>query len=255
MDWLFPHLTTIQITSVLLIALGGGFVKGMVGFAMPLIMISGMTTFIDPELALAGLILPTLLTNTFQGLRQGPRAAWVSVKAFKVFLLVGAVTLLSAAQMVTLLPDKAKLLMIGIPVVFFALLQLSGTKFSLPGRNKWIEAFVGGFAGILGGLSGIWGPPTVAYLTALHTPKYEQMRIQGVIYALGALALVGGHIGSGVLRADTWPFSAALILPGLLGMWLGGKVMNRIDQTAFRRATLVVLLLTGANLIRRSFFA
>jgi hypothetical protein len=37
-------------------------------------------------------------------------------------------------------------------------------------------------------------------------------------------------------------------------MWLGGRVMDRIDQAVFRRATLLVLLLAGLNLIRRALF-
>jgi len=52
----------------LLVGLVAGVVKGMVGFAMPMIMISGMSSFISPELALAGLILPTLSTNGWQAL-------------------------------------------------------------------------------------------------------------------------------------------------------------------------------------------
>ncbi|MGJ8547095.1 MAG: sulfite exporter TauE/SafE family protein [Sulfitobacter sp.] len=254
MNWLFPLFTPEEILLALLVALCGGFVKGVVGFAMPLIMVSGLTTFIAPELALAGLILPTVMTNAFQALRQGPRAAMGSIKRFRVFLLCGGVTLVISAQMVRVLPDQLMLLIIGVPVVFFALLQLTGKIFTLRQPSARIEAGVGAFAGALGGVSGIWGPPTVAYLTALNTPKHDQMRVQGVIYGLGAVALLLAHLGSGVLRSETLPFSLAMIPPALLGMWLGGKVMNRFDQTAFRRATLMVLLVAGANLIRRAVF-
>ena len=107
-------------------------------------------------------------------------------------------------------------------------------------------------AGFLGGISGIWGPPTVMYLTALGTQKHEQMRAQGVIYGLGAVSLVGAHIGSGVLNAATWPLSAAMIVPALIGMFCGRQVMDRIDQVVFRRATLFVLLVAGLNLMRRA---
>lgn len=252
MDALFPFLTSAQLILALCIAVAGGFVKGVVGFAMPLVLISGLTTFISPELALAGLILPTLVGNVMQSLRQGPSAAWESIKLFRVFLITGAITLVIAAQFVRVVPDHVLELMIGVPVVFFVALQLTGYRFRLTRRTAASEAAIGGFAGVMGGMSGVWGPPTVAYLTALDTPKYDQMRIQGVIYGLGSAALVGAHIGSGVLRAETWPFSAALILPAVLGMWIGGKVTDRIDQNLFRRATLFVLLVAGANLIRRA---
>ncbi len=77
------------------------------------------------------------------------------------------------------------------------------------------------------------------------------MRVQGVIYGLGAVALLFAHFGSGVLRAETVPFSIAMILPALIGMWLGSQIMDRIDQASFRKATLAILLVAGANLVRR----
>ena len=44
-------------------ALLAGTVKGAVGFAMPMVMISGLSSLMAPELALAALILPTLLCS------------------------------------------------------------------------------------------------------------------------------------------------------------------------------------------------
>lgn len=254
MDSIFALVSVSEFLFALAIAVLAGFVKGVVGFAMPLVLISGLTTFMSPELALAGLILPTLVSNAMQALRQGFAAAWESIVRFRVFLLVGGITLFASAQMVRLVSDRAMLLIIGTPVVLFALLQLSGYRFKGVRKTPALEASVGGFAGLIGGVSGIWGPPTVAYLTALETAKRDQMRIQGVIYGLGAVALMGAHIGSGVLRAETAPFSATLVIPAALGMWIGGLVSDRFDQDTFRRATLFVLLLAGLNLLRRAFF-
>lgn len=247
-DLLSPHLWAIAIS----IAVLGGFVKGVVGFAMPMVVISGLSSFIDPELALAGLILPTLFANGTQALRQGIAPAWASAQRFWVYLLVGGLVLIASAQLVRVLPISVLLGIIGVPVTLFAVMQLAGWRFSLQRQRKDVEAGIGAFAGFLGGMSGIWGPPTVLYLTALGTEKAEQMRVQGVIYGSGAVALVGAHIGSGVLRWETLPLSLVLIAPALLGQWLGGKVLDRIDQAVFKKATLFVLLIVGLNLIRRS---
>ena len=92
----------------------------------------------------------------------------------------------------------------------------------------------------------------MAYLTALDTPKREQLRIQGVIYGLGAVALFGAHIASGVFTARTAPFSAMLLIPAGIGMFIGLKLHDRVDQTTFRKLTLAVLLIAGLNLIRRA---
>ena len=253
MDSLFPFLSPLQLVFALLIGVGSGFVKGVVGFAMPLVLISGLTLFIAPEYALAGLILPTLVSNGMQAMRQGLAAAWASIKEFRLFLIVGGITLVLAAQLVRLVHADVLAGMIGVPVVLFVALQLTGYQFRLARRSKLSDTIVALATGLLGGVSGVWSATTVTYLTALNTAKQDQIRIQGVIYGLGAIAMVGAHLGSGVLRAETLPFSVLLILPAILGMWFGSQVADRIDQLMFRRATLVVLLIAGANLVRRAF--
>lgn len=233
------------------IAVLAGLVKGLVGFAMPMILIAGLSSFLAPDLALAGLILPTLVTNGMQALGQGAAAAWGSVKRFRVFMGVGLLCLLASAQVAVLVTPEVFYLMLGVPVVIFAALQLAGLRWRLEGPSARAEAGVGAVAGFIGGFSGVWGPPTVLYLTAIDTPKEDQMRVQGVIYGLGAVALTGAHLGSGVLRAETWPFSVLLVGPAVLGMWAGARLRHRVDQGTFRRITLLVLVLAGANLVRR----
>lgn len=252
METLFPFLTPFSLVCALGIATVAGFVKGVVGFAQPLVIISGLTLFLSPELALAGLIVPTLINNVVQSLRQGVAAAWASARLFKRFLVTGGIMLVLSAQLVRVVPERWMLLAIGLPVVVFVLLQLSGLRLHVRPDNRTAETCFGVLAGVTAGLMGVWGAPTVTYLTARNTPKADQLRVQGVIYGAGSIALLGAHLGSGVVRAETLPFSIALVLPALVGMWIGGQVSDRIDQAAFRRATLIVLLLAGANLIRRA---
>lgn len=235
----------------ILVGLFAGVIKGMVGFAMPTILISGLSTFLPPEIALAGLILPTLVTNGMQALRQGMREAWASVLRFKVFMLVGACVLIGSAQLVRVLPSELLFVIIGLSVSGFAVMQLTGWQPRLPVNSWRLEAGIGAFAGFIGGLSGIWGPPTVAYLTALNTPKKEQIRIQGVIFGMGALVLFFAHIRSGVVTWQTVPFSALLVVPAVIGVLIGFQLQDRIDQKQFKTLTLIVLFVGGLNLIRR----
>lgn len=255
MDQLFSLLSPMDLIIAFGVALLAGTVKGMVGFALPMILVSGLSLVISPELALAGLILPTLVTNWMQALRQGAGAALASLKRFRIFLLAGLVFLLLSAQVVRVLPQQVMFLAIGLPVTVFVLLQLLGMQLSLAKPTPRSEVLVGAFAGLIGGVSGVWGPPTVAYLTALGTEKSEQIRVQGVIYGMGAVALLFAHVGSGVMRLQTLPFSVMLVLPAVLGMWIGGRLHDRIDQRVFKQATLIVLLLAGLNLLRRGLMS
>lgn len=235
------------------VALLAGVVKGMVGFAMPLILISLLSSFMSPALALAGLILPTLVTNGLQSLRQGPQAALVTVREFRLFMGVGLIALLIGAQMVGAVSQRALLLMIGVPVLCFTVIMLAGWQpRPAPNQRRRVEVVTGSVAGLIGGMSGVWGPPTVMLLTALDTPKEQHLRAQGVIYGLGALALAVAHVVSGILTWQTALFSALLVPPAFVGMRIGLALSDRFDQVAFRRATLVVLLVVALNLLRRA---
>lgn len=252
MDLAALGLDPLTLTLATAITLAAGIIKGMVGFAMPMIMISGLAGLLPAEVALAGLILPTVVSNVMQVFRQGARAAWESARGYALFFAAIVVTLLAGAQMVRLVPGEVLLLLIGVPITLFAFLQLIGWQFHLPGgRRPGLEIGIGSIAGFIGGFSGVWGPPTVAYLTALGTEKREQMRVQGALYGGGAIMLLLAHLGSGVLNKATLPLSAYLVVPAALGMFLGGRIQDRIDQAAFRKATLAVLLVAGLNLVRR----
>lgn len=233
------------------IAALAGLVKGTVGFAMPLIILSGLSSFMSPDMALAGLILPTVLSNGVQALRQGVGSAAGAIRRFRWFLIAGGVCIVIGAQLVPFVPERVFLLMIGVPIALFALVQLAGREPARREQTIRLDLSFGAAAGLIGGMSGVWGPPTVSYLTALNTPKTVQFQIQGVIYFLGALLLAVAHVVAGILTLRTALFSLCLVPPAMLGLLLGMRVQDRIDQKWFRRATLVVLLIAGLNLVRR----
>lgn len=237
------------------IAVFAGVVKGAVGFAMPMILISGLGTFLPPEVAIAALILPTVASNLWQAARGGLGQAMMAAKAHRLYLAIVLTMIMVSAQIVLLLPEGVIFLMIGIPITAFASTQLLGWRPKIrPEQRRKAEISVGLFAGFIGGIAGSWGPPTVLYLTALETPKKEAVQVQGIVYGAGAVVLLGAHLNSGVLTAERAWFSALLCLPAGLGMIAGFWLHDRMDQERFRQITLAVLVVAGANLIRRGFF-
>ncbi|SFD07530.1 sulfite exporter TauE/SafE family protein [Tropicimonas isoalkanivorans] len=252
LNGILPPLLLVAAFAITLVA---AFVKGATGFAMPMIMISGLASFLSPELALAGLILPTLVTNGMQALRDGPAAAWDAVRRYRLFFLIGGVFLVLSGQLVTAVNPRIIYALIGVPIMLFGVAQLSGWKPAITSEHRRrAEIGLGAVAGGIGGISGVWGPPLVMYLTALDTPKTEQVRVQGVGFGMASILLLGTHLQTGVLNAQTVPFSVILLAPALAGMWLGQRVHDRLDQAMFRRMTLAVLVVAGLNLIRRAVF-
>lgn len=230
----------------------GGFVKGAVGFAQPLIMISGMGILIAPDLVVAGIIIPIVIANFVQVARAGLGPAREALAEHWRYVALVCIMILIAAQFVRHIPTNALFIVLGVPVVVLCAIQLVGWRPQISARQRRpFEWVAGTLSGILGGLAGTWGPPTVLYLLALNTPRDRQMAVQGVIYGLGSVMLLAGHLRSGILNAETWGFSAILVIPSIAGMWLGFRLGDRFDQERFRRITLWVLIIAGANLIRR----
>ena len=252
MTEIFSHLDTLSLSLAVGFALLAGLIKGMTGFAMPMILVSSLASFLSPELALAGLILPTLVTNLWQAFRQGIAAALGSVRAHWRFLGIALVSIAVSSQLVTQVSTGLMFTILGLTITGFTLTMLAGWKPRIRSENRRAaEVGVGFVAGTLGGFSGTWGPPTVMYLTALDTPKTEHVRVQGIVYASGAVVLTLAHLKSGVLAGDGAALSVLLLPPALIGMALGMMVQDRLDQQKFRMVVLVVLALAGLNLIRR----
>lgn len=246
--------------SILLAACGitfvAGVIKGALGFAMPMVMISGLSSLMPVELALAGLMLPTLVTNLSQALRQGWPAAWASSKQYWRMLLALVVFLLLSAQALTFLPSAVLLMILGVPIILFALVQLAGMPLRIQvARRRRAEWTSGIIAGLYGGISGVWGPPVMVYLISVDTGKRDMVRVLGIVFLIGAVALVAGHLVSGIANGKSMTFSALLIVPGMLGLWLGYKVQDKLDAARFRRWTLIMMVILGLNLVRQALGA
>ncbi len=252
-DLLPPDLTLAALAAALAISLFAGFVKGTVGFAMPMIMMSGFSGFLSPEVSVAGLILPTLFTNLSQAFRQGVPAARDTAFTYRRFLLGTVVFILIAAPLVTVIPTAAFLLILGLPITAFAALQLAGVPLALPLRHRVrAEWGLGVLGGLYGGVSGIWGPPLLVFLLSIGATKGETIRAQGVVFLIGSVALLVAHLRTGVANAQTLAFSAVLAVPALAGLMAGYWLQDRLDQARFRRWTQILLVVTGANLVRQA---
>lgn len=234
------------------IAVLAGVIKGAVGFALPLVMVSGLSSVMDPKLAVAGMLFGVLATNALQTFRGGVAPAVAASQTHWRYLLMVCIAIFGAAQLVAVIPVRAFYFVLGVPVVFLSIAQLAGVQVMIPKqRRRAAEWIAGAISGFMGGLAGTWGPTTVLYLMAIETPKAKQMVVQGVIYGIGSITLFVAHLNSGILNAETAPFSMAMVPLAFAGMWVGFRIQDRMDQEKFRRLTLIVLVIGGVNLLRK----
>jgi uncharacterized protein len=139
---------------------------------------------------------------------------------------------------------------VGVFLVLYSLYALFRPAISPVKRGgAGADAGVGFLNGVLGGITGLAGTLVNSWCGLRGWPKDVQRTVfQPVAMAIFLMSAL--WIGAkGVITPDT--IKLFLIgLPALLaGTWLGLKLFGRLDEAAFRKLVLVLLLASGAVLI------
>ena len=227
-----------------------GFVKGVAGVGLPMTAMGILTFFIDPRTAFALVFVSIILTNLFQLYRAGDvLAAATRYLPFIICMCIGIPTVLTLTSDA---PDRVLLLSLGFVVLAFVILNLSIEVPELPARHdRTAQIAFGSAAGVLGGLTSLWLPAIVIFLTAKRTQKEEFIRATALLLLIGSVPLCVVYIREGFLTGPLAMMSAGLLVPTMLGLLIGERFRNRLSEKAFRNATLILFFLVGLNLLRR----
>jgi uncharacterized membrane protein YfcA len=138
---------------------------------------------------------------------------------------------------------------VGVLLVLYSLHGLARPAVKPVAAGAAADAGVGFLNGILGGMTGLAGILVTIWCGLRGWKKDEQRAVfQPVGVAIFAMSAI--WLGAkGAVSADT----VRLFLVGLpvllAGTWLGLKLYGRLDEAAFRRVVLVLLLVSGATLV------
>jgi len=237
----------------LLAFLLAGTIKGVVGIGLPTTSIGILSQITDPRLAITLSIFPIVAGNAWQILRSGRIIA--TLKRYGLLGAALAIVLLATTFLAPNISTNTLVIVLGVMIVLFSITSLAVTLPYLSDKYDNIgQVIAGALAGISGGLTAIWAPPIVMYFLARRIEKDEFVRASGVLLLCGSLPLLVGYLYNGMIDAPTAKLSAILIIPTLLGFSLGEVLRRKVSADRFRTLILVIFLLMGLNLLRRSFF-
>jgi uncharacterized membrane protein YfcA len=232
----------------------GGIVKGVVALGLPIVTMAFTLNFMEPLTVLGMLVMPILVTNLWQTVRAGnvlqPLGRfWPMIVMALIFLFIGA-------ELVVAIDTAVLFGMLGCFVVLFSATNLMKPRVHplRPETEKWAGPLAGAFGGFLGGISTIWGPPMMMYFVMLKLEKDYFVRTVGLAWFSLAVPLTIAYWRNGVFSGDIIPLSFYACVPGMIGIFIGEKIRDKIDQKTFRKVMLVVLFIIGLNLIRRAVF-
>lgn len=236
-----------------LIFFAAGLIKGTVGIGLPTASIGMLSQFTDPRTAIALVVFPLLTTNVWQMLRAGHVRQ--TIRKYNVFVITLVIVLGATTFALPYVPTDGLVLVLGVVVVLFAITSLISAPPYLPERFDKIGQFTSALsAGLIGGLTSIWGPPMVIYLLARRTEKDEFVRALGTLLLIGGIPLAIGFWINGMLSGPIALTSALMVIPALTGFAIGEQLRKKLEADRFRTAVLVMFLLMGLNLLRRAIF-
>lgn len=230
-----------------------GIIKGLIGIGLPTAAVGMLSQFIDPRVAIALMVFPSLLSNAWQVWRMGDFSG--AVRRYWLFLLMLISMILLWSVFVTgSVPTQTIMLVLGCVICLFSITSLTFRPPHIPARFDKLGQFVSGTAsGTLGGLTGIWAPPMVTYLMGRQTEKDEFVRASGVMILIGTIPMIIGFYSNGMLTGALALISVGLIVPSIAGFQIGEAIRARLDADRFRNVVLIIFGILGLNLLRRAF--
>ena len=227
-------------------AFAGGLVSGISGFAMGLVVSGVWLHMITPSQNALLIVLCGLVTQGSGIWRVRHAIAWRAVLPFVVGSAVGVA--LGTALLTMVNPATVRITM-GVLLALYSLYGLLRPALGQVKGSVPTEVGVGVANGLIGGLTGLGGIAVTIWCQLRGGPKDSQRAIfQPVMFATFVMTAISlAFTGAYTLEAMKL---YALALPALIvGLWCGLKLYGKLDDAAFRRIILVLLLAAGVSLI------
>ena len=229
----------------------GGLAKGTFGLGMPLLALPVLVTVLPYQVAVALFVVPNLTANFQQAIRNG---LWrQNLQRYFWLLVPMLITIPFVVQILVRIEQRTGLLILGIVSLAFVATQITPVKLILPRRWERIGHPIAGIAaGVLCGLSGLYGPILIVYLLALRVVKDEFVSALALMYFLGTFPLYGSLALEQVLTWEVAAYSVyGAVIIGLM-ILLGQRIRDRLEEKRYRILILGVLFVIGCDLMRRA---
>jgi uncharacterized protein len=230
------------------VVLAAAFIKGAIGFGFPSLATPLLSLFVDVKTAVVVLILPNIVMDGIQFVRRGTPLA--IARRFGFLLAAGAVGMVLGTRVLTLLSPKAAVLVLGIFVLVFVTLNITGLAPKIPARwEPWLSPPAGFVAGLIGGVTNSPATALVLYFHGIGLSKDEFIPSVAFAFFFYKLVQLGAVTWYGLLPWSLLWISVALTAVSLAGFAVGLRVQDRLDQRTFNRAVLAFLAVLGGWLL------
>jgi uncharacterized protein len=240
---------------ILVLGLGvAGFAKGTTGMGLPLVATPLLAGVFGPKAAVVIVTIPIFAANSIL-LLQGWRRLDV-LRGIVPIITASAVGTVIGVNLLALLDQRMFAILISLIVVVFLMRgdRLIGDD---PGarRARILGPVVGFIGGVLQGTTSIASPIIGSFFHARQMDRHEYVIVLAAIFELNAAIQLAGYALLGLYTPNLVAIGLLGLVPTLLALAAGIYFRGRLDQARFRQLIIVLLVLSVANLLWRSFGA
>lgn len=238
---------------ILIVGLGiAGFAKGTTGMGLPLVATPLLAGVFGPKAAVVIVTIPIFAANSVL-LLQGWRRLDV-LRGIAPIIIASAIGTAIGVNLLALLDQRTFAILISAMVAIFLLRgdRLIGDD---PGarRARILGPAVGLVGGVLQGTTSIASPLIGSFFHARKMDRHEYVIVLAAIFELNAAIQLVGYALLGLFTGDILAIGLLGLVPTLLALMAGIFFRSRLDQARFRQLIIVLLVLSVANLLWRSF--
>src|SRR5690349_11121357 len=230
----------------LVAAFVGGLTSGLAGFAMGLV-VSGVWLHIITPLQTVALIAGYgLITQSY--------ATWVLRRAlnwrgFAPFVVTSALGIPLGTVLLTYVDPAWLRIGVGVLLLAYSTYGLARPQFRPVEAGLPVDLGVGFANGLLGGLTGLSGVIITVWCQMRIAAKDAQRAVfQPVNFAAMAVNVLSLGV-AGAFDGATVRLYLLGLVPLSIGLWCGLTLYGKLDDAAFRKVILLLLLASGLVLI------
>jgi len=230
----------------LIAAFVGGLTSGLAGFALGLV-VSGVWLHIISPLQTAILIVGYgLVTQSYGIWKLRHTLNWWNVMPFIVGTALGVPI---GTMLLTYLNPAYLRIGVGVLLVLYSVYGLARPTFKPVQSSTAADIGIGVLNGLVAGLTGLAGIVVVVWCQLRGWPKDVQRNVfQPVLFASMIITIAALSV-AGAVTVETIKLYL-LGLPLLVaGLWIGFRLYGKLDDAAFRRVILLLLLASGISLV------
>src|SRR5216684_267454 len=139
---------------------------------------------------------------------------------------------------------------VGVLLITFSLYNLVRPKLpEMKRAGRGADAAVGVLNGVLGGATGLGGILPTIWSGLRGWPRDEQRAVFQPTAVATFLMTIAAFGGVGIITLDTMRLFMIGLPPLVAGSWLGWMLYGKLDEGAFRKVVLVLLLVSGVTLV------